>query len=247
MEGRPLGRDLLEHWRRSTPNCSACGSCARTGWSSPRTNAPSRGSRSTANLQTTNFRAGRILIARSRCTWTSLFPTSRAAEETVLRRGATRLQDKGEYRSYADPAGHPFCLYRDTGGGSGADRQATGGKIERVVFHCFSPRALAASYATLLNMPVRVQDSPAHVVISRDDGGDGPMLAFQHAPSYTPPRWPDPAYPQQIHLDLDVDDAGAAQRPADALGATPLPDMGGMCPVYADPSAHPFCLCSPGQ
>src|SRR6266511_333995 len=37
-----------------------------------------------------------------------------AAEELALGLGATRLQDKGEYRSYADPAGHPFCLYRDT-------------------------------------------------------------------------------------------------------------------------------------
>jgi len=33
-----------------------------------------------------------------------------AAEESVRRLGATQLQDRGDYRSFADPVGHPFCL-----------------------------------------------------------------------------------------------------------------------------------------
>jgi hypothetical protein len=71
------------------------------------------------------------------------------------------------------------------------------------------------------------------------------MLAFQHAQCKAP-RWPDPTYPQQIHLDLHFDDGEAAQELASRLGAIHLP-KGGSCPVYADPAAHPFCLCSAGQ
>jgi len=166
-----------------------------------------------------------------------------AAEELALGLGATRLQDKGEYRSYADPAGHPFCLYRDTAEGDHAGRPLPG-RIGRVVFDCFSPRALAAFYEALLGMRTRKQDAQDRVVIARDDGSL-PMLAFQHTQCKAP-RWPDPAYPQQIHPDLHFDDGEAAQELASRLGAIRLP-KGGSCPVYADPAAHPFCLCSAGQ
>lgn len=169
-----------------------------------------------------------------------------AAEELALRLGATRLQDKGEYRSYADPVGHPFCLYRDTAEGGDEAGRPGPGRIDRVVFDCFSPRALAAFYEEMLGMRTRKQDSPDRVVIATDDGSI-PMLAFQHAPKFKAPRWPDPMYPQQLHLDLDVEDGKAAQEMAERLGAIRLPEMGGSCPVYADPAAHPFCLCSPGQ
>ena len=167
-----------------------------------------------------------------------------AAEELALRLGATRLQDKGAYRSYADPVGHPFCLYHNTAEGD-QDGRPLPGRIGRVVFDCFSPRALAAFYEELLGMHTRRQDSQDRVVLARDDGSL-PMLAFQHT-HLKAPRWPDPEYPQQLHLDLYFDDSKAAQELASRLGAIRLPDMGGSCPVYADPAAHPFCLCSPGQ
>lgn len=167
-----------------------------------------------------------------------------AAEELALGLGATRLQDRGDLRSYADTAGHPFCLYVEAGEGNGAGRPLLG-YVGRVVFDCFSPRSLASFYEELLSMRRRVQDSPERVVIARDDGRL-PMLAFQHA-QVPAPRWPDPVYPQQIHLDVHVDDGRAAEDLALLLGAIRLPAMGGSCPVYADPAAHPFCLCSPGQ
>jgi catechol 2,3-dioxygenase-like lactoylglutathione lyase family enzyme len=113
------------------------------------------------------------------------------------------------------------------------------------VYDCFSPRALAAFYEELLGMRTRKQDSEHWVLIAREDGSL-PMLAFQHA-QVTAPRWPDPAYPQQLHLDLHVDDSTAAQELALRLGAIRLPPRGGSCPVFADPAAHPFCLCAPGQ
>jgi catechol 2,3-dioxygenase-like lactoylglutathione lyase family enzyme len=161
-------------------------------------------------------------------------PDLDAAEARVLGLGATRLQDQGAFRSYADPVGHPFCLYQD---------DVDTPRIERIVFDCFSPRALAGFYEELLQMK-RVMDTPERVEIA---GEAPPGLAFQHAPEYLPPRWPDPRYPQQIHLDLDVDDPDPALELVERLGGIRLPEMGGSCPVYADPAAHPFCLCGPGQ
>jgi hypothetical protein len=163
------------------------------------------------------------------------------AESFVVGRGATPLQDKGDYRSYADPVGHPFCLYGEAASG----QDAAPGRLRRIVFDCFSPRALAAFYGELLGMTTRPHDSPERVVIAKDEE-DVPMLAFQQA-QFVPPRWPDPAYPQQVHLDIYTDDGEAAQELALRLGAMPLPAQGGSCPVFADPSAHPFCLCASGQ
>lgn len=116
--------------------------------------------------------------------------------------------------------------------------------IGRVVIDCFSPRALAGFYSGLLDMH-SVEDSPERVVIAYPDGRL-PMLGFQHVPLYLAPRWPDPDYPEQIHLDLHFEDVDDARARAERLGAIPLPN-GGSCPVYADPAGHPFCLCSPGQ
>jgi Glyoxalase-like domain len=62
-------------------------------------------------------------------------------------------------------------------------------------------------------------------------------LAFQRAPNHRPPTWPDPAVPQQIHLDIMVDDVAAAAPRVLALGARRL-----AADVYADPAGHPFCL-----
>lgn len=174
------------------------------------------------------------------------FPVSDldGAEEIALRLGAAPLQDKGSYRSYADPDGHPFCLYLDPESEPGTNGPISG-RIGRIVYDCFSPRALASFYEGLLGMPVRREDSELRVVIGHDDP-TLPSLAFQHAQSPAP-RWPDPNYPQQIHPDIEVTDGRAAEELALRLGAIHLPAMGGSCPVYADPAAHPFCLCSPHQ
>lgn len=167
-----------------------------------------------------------------------------AAEELVLGLGGTKLEDKGDYRTYADPVGHPFCFYVDDVDGSEVGRPLSG-RIGRVVFDCFSPRALAAFWGELLVMPTCVEDSPKRVVIARENG-HLPMLGFQHA-VFPAPRWPDSSCPQQIHMDLHFEDGKAGRELAERLGAIRLPDMGGSCPVYADPSAHPFCLCQSGQ
>ena len=63
-------------------------------------------------------------------------------------------------------------------------------------------------------------------------------------PDHTPPTWPGPATPPQLHLDFYVDDLAATQARVLAAGATryqfqPNPDH---CLVFADPAGHPFCL-----
>jgi len=166
-----------------------------------------------------------------------------AADALVLARGATSLQDSDGYRIYADPIGHAFCLYPAASPDTGA--QGPPGVLGRIVIDCFSPRSLAPFYEALLDMPKRVADAPQRVVIAREDDSL-PMLAFQHVGPFVAPRWPDPAFPQQMHFDLRFDDREAARNLAERLGAIRLPE-GGSCPVYADPAGHPFCLCMHGQ
>ena len=75
------------------------------------------------------------------------------------------------------------------------------------------------------------------VIVSADTTTSG--LAFQRAPDHQAPRWPDPRYPQQVHVDVIVDDLDTADTEVLALGARPL---AGGDHVYADPAGHPFCL-----
>ena len=114
------------------------------------------------------------------------------------------------------------------------------GRLEKTVLDSPEPRALAAFYAQLLGMRIN-EDSDDWVVIGRGPGWR--ELAFQRAATWVPPRWPDPQRPQQLHLDIRVDDVDAAERAVLALGARRLPaehDQGFR--VFADPVGHPFCL-----
>ena len=109
------------------------------------------------------------------------------------------------------------------------------GRLHHLIIDCPDPPALAAFYAELLGQPVTYR-SDDFVVVSADDTTSG--LAFQLAPDHQPPTWPDPARPQQMHLDVMVEDVNAAGPLVLALGATKLDGPG----VYADPAGHPFCL-----
>ncbi|MGH3744128.1 MAG: VOC family protein [Mycobacteriales bacterium] len=109
------------------------------------------------------------------------------------------------------------------------------GRLHHVVVDCPRPEELAEFYSELLGLPVTYR-SPDWVVVSGSEQSSG--IAFQLAPDHRPPRWPDPARPQQFHLDVMVDDLDAARDQVVALGARPL----GGDHVYADPAGHPFCL-----
>jgi hypothetical protein len=111
------------------------------------------------------------------------------------------------------------------------------GKLHTVIIDCPDPRGLADFYAELLGWSVRPQGEDWVWL------GEGALrLAFQLAPDHRPPRWPDPEFPQQYHVDILVEDIDTAEREVLALGATRLPGEGEDFRVYADPAGHPFCL-----
>jgi hypothetical protein len=155
------------------------------------------------------------------------------AEQLVLEHGASKLLDGDRYRVYADPVGHPFCLY------PGLDDDEHPGRIGRVVFDCPDPRSLASFYSELMEMPRRVEDSTTFVAIAREDERL-PMLGFQHSTA-TAPRWPDPSFPEQVHLDIELEGIDDPHERVLALGATCLVESEHHR-VYADPAGHPFCL-----
>jgi catechol 2,3-dioxygenase-like lactoylglutathione lyase family enzyme len=113
------------------------------------------------------------------------------------------------------------------------------GRLHHVIVDCPDPAALAAFYSELLGLPVTWQEDD-FAVVSASDTTSG--IGFQLAPDFQPPRWPDPARPQQMHFDVMVDDVPAAEPRVLALGARRLPGGDSHSPVYADPAGHPFCL-----
>ena len=72
----------------------------------------------------------------------------------------------------------------------------------------------------------------------------GKCISFQQVEAYTPPTWPTQEAPQQMHLDVIVDDLDAAQAAVLDLGATKHEHQPGTSfRVFIDPAGHPFCLC----
>jgi len=107
------------------------------------------------------------------------------------------------------------------------------------VFDCPDARALAAFYAALLGWP-EVDADDDWVTIS--NGAN--EISFQQVDDYTPPVWPGQEHPQQLHLDVDVDDMDEAEAALVALGATRHEVQPGTTfRVMLDPAGHPFCVC----
>jgi predicted enzyme related to lactoylglutathione lyase len=153
-----------------------------------------------------------------------------AAAERAIRLGATRLAAGPTWITLADPAGHPFDLCQQDGIGSVMGLFAA-------TIDAPDASALARFYADLLGWEV-TYDGAEGALIS----GDGQNVMFQQISDYTAPQWPDPAYPQQAHLDIDVDNLDASETRVLELGATRLPGGGDSYRVFADPASHPFCL-----
>jgi len=152
-----------------------------------------------------------------------------AAAERAERLGAERLGGGESWHVLADPAGHPFCLCR-------ADVEGT--KIFAVTIDTADASTLGRFYSGLLGLEV-AYEGPEGVLL----GSEGQQqVMFQQIAEHRRPRWPDPAYPQQLHLDITVDDPDEAERGVLELGATRLPGDGETWRVYADPHGHPFCL-----
>src|SRR5581483_3316271 len=125
---------------------------------------------------------------------------------------------------------------------SGIARTLRGMAIARfpsIVLDCPDAAALAAFYATMLDWKTEVK---ADWVDIRADYGQ--CISFQQVDDYTPPKWPGQDVPQQMHLDVVVDDLDTAEAEAIALGATKAEHQPGTTfRVLLDPAGHPFCLC----
>ena len=153
-----------------------------------------------------------------------------AAAERAVGLGATRLAAGATWITLADPAGHPFDICQRDGVGPVMG-------LFGVTLDAPDASALARFYADLLGMEVTYEGAEGAMV-----AGDGRSLMFQQVSQYNAPRWPDPAHPQQAHLDIAVDDLDSGETRALALGASRLEGGGESFRVFADPAGHPFCL-----
>jgi Glyoxalase-like domain len=85
------------------------------------------------------------------------------------------------------------------------------GRLEKTVIDCPEPRALASFYCQVLGMSINGDLGDWVVICSAP--GQRP-LAFRRAADWVPARWPDPAHPRQMHLDIRVSDADRAEQPS---------------------------------
>ena len=112
-------------------------------------------------------------------------------------------------------------------------------RFPSIVIDCPDPAALAAFYGSLLDWKAEVSADWADI---RADYGQ--CVSFQRVDPYTPPRWPAQDIPQQMHLDVNVDDLDTAEEAVLNLGATKAEHQPGKTfRVFLDPAGHPFCLC----
>jgi catechol 2,3-dioxygenase-like lactoylglutathione lyase family enzyme len=109
------------------------------------------------------------------------------------------------------------------------------GRLHHLVIDAADIVAEAEFWSRLLAHPITYR-SDDFMVVAADERTSG--LAFQLAPEHISPSWPDGPVPQQMHLDVMVDDIDGADAEVIALGAVPLSGEH----VYADPAGHPFCL-----
>jgi catechol 2,3-dioxygenase-like lactoylglutathione lyase family enzyme len=127
-----------------------------------------------------------------------------------------------------------------------------------VVLDCVDARELAEFYRLLLGLRYRPGDEPppagepdpaaADWLALRDPAGRM-GISLQPVAELTASTWPDPAVPQQLHLDLTVPDLAGLNRQHErvlALGGRLLLDRAAdpqePLRVYADPAGHPFCI-----
>jgi predicted enzyme related to lactoylglutathione lyase len=112
-------------------------------------------------------------------------------------------------------------------------------RFPSIVLDCPDAAVLARFYGEMLDWKIEPQDGWVDV---RADHGQ--CLSFQQVADYRAPVWPGQEVPQQMHLDVVVDDLDTAEAAVVALGATRHATQPGTTfRVFLDPAGHPFCLC----
>lgn len=107
------------------------------------------------------------------------------------------------------------------------------------VIDCPDAHALASFYGALLDWQVSGDADWAEV---RADYGM--CICFQRVDDFRAPAWPGQEVPQQMHVDVVVDDLEAAEQAVVGLGARRHEHQPGQkFRVFLDPAGHPFCLC----
>lgn len=107
------------------------------------------------------------------------------------------------------------------------------------VLDCPDPASLGYFYGTMLGWTV---DASQDWVDIRSDIGQ--CLSFQLVEDYRRPTWPSQVAPQQMHLDVVVDDLDIGENAVLELGAVKSDHQPGTTfRVFLDPAGHPFCLC----
>jgi predicted enzyme related to lactoylglutathione lyase len=125
---------------------------------------------------------------------------------------------------------------------SGIARTVPGMAIARfpsIVIDCPDPSALAKFYGAMLGWKVDASSKWADVRAEH-----GQCISFQQVEGYKPPEWPSQDVPQQMHLDVIVDDLDIAEAAVLDIGASKHEHQPGTTfRVFLDPAGHPFCLC----
>ncbi|KUM34872.1 VOC family protein [Arthrobacter sp. EpRS71] len=113
-------------------------------------------------------------------------------------------------------------------------------KYPSVVIDCPDAAALAAFYGELFGW--EVEDKDGWFDIRPADGSN--CISFQQVEVYQAPKWPGQTIPQQMHLDMIVEDLDKGEEVALSLGASKADHQPGETfRVLLDPAGHPFCLC----
>ncbi len=108
------------------------------------------------------------------------------------------------------------------------------------VIDCPDAGLLAEFYGSLLGWSATAEDG--WVDLRPDDGSS--CISFQQVAGYRAPVWPGQDHPQQMHLDVVVDDLDAGEAAVLRLGAVKAELQPGVTfRVFLDPAGHPFCLC----
>lgn len=112
------------------------------------------------------------------------------------------------------------------------------------VIDCPDPASLAGFYGALLGWEVQDQaDGDDHWLDLRPADGSN-CISFQRVQDYRAPDWPGQDHPQQMHLDVMVEDLDSGEQAVLELGATKTDHQSGESfRVFLDPAGHPFCLC----